>query len=903
MIIRSIAVNQFRKFDRPTKIEDLTEGINIVAGPNEMGKSTLLAALRAAFFGKHTSKANAIREFQHTQNKAAPVVNVQFEIDGKDFTIQKRFIKKPYANLQLADGRLIEGDAAEEELLKLLNHSSNLKGPSVSGTPGMWKVFWVEQGRSFTAIDLSDDERSSLQIAMEMEVGEVLGGTRGRELPKRFETQRSKHVTAKNRQPTGHYKYLIEQIEELNGEVSDLNENQQELSAHLDGLESAERRLAEISSTAQDDADREKLQEAETRLKYLDGLSEKREVVQREIERIAVDLERFQRDADELDRLAKAIEAENRSIRSVKDQLAVIRDRVSVANQGRDLLQEEAKKLKNEFSEFEGQLDDARRKQTAIQLHNQLKDLENRLQEFRNAEIRIRENERKSAEILVTENSIESIRVAAHDLAVAQANATASSTRVRFELDRNAHQDITVDGDILPSEQHEIETIEELAIEIPRLGTITVMPAIDQQVKLSEDRQRANSRLTDELRVVGAESVEHAERMHVRRQTLLQSVESAREDLERFARASAIDSTDTAAYENQIADVEARLKVELKSLKIDDISEISVELLATDEIQKRMAERSEYLLHIEERIESDRVAREEQRIELTRLETEEQHHLSQKISLETQLAITREQGSESDLEVQIGQAKGRMAQQSNLLADLDNRISDDERDMVVSRIERLENSIRNREQRRVDLKVEIARLSATIENMEGVGIQEKIQLKVNELDFVTAEKDRIEREVAVLNLLLAILSEAEEEARDMFLSPVLKRIRPYLITLFPNAELNMDEQFNIVDVVRGQGFEESFQSLSMGTQEQIAVLTRIAFAEMLADKGYPAVVVLDDALVFSDDTRMDLMFDILNAASKNIQIIILTCRAKLFEGFSETLHQLKPADKEELLSA
>lgn len=59
-------------------------------------------------------------------------------------------------------------------------------------------------------------------------------------------------------------------------------------------------------------------------------------------------------------------------------------------------------------------------------------------------------------------------------------------------------------------------------------------------------------------------------------------------------------------------------------------------------------------------------------------------------------------------------------------------------------------------------------------------------------------------------------------------------------------------------------------------------MTRLAFAELLLDKGQPATVILDDALVFSDDDRIERMFDILMRASEKVQIIVLTCRRRLF---------------------
>ena len=40
--------------------------------------------------------------------------------------------------------------------------------------------------------------------------------------------------------------------------------------------------------------------------------------------------------------------------------------------------------------------------------------------------------------------------------------------------------------------------------------------------------------------------------------------------------------------------------------------------------------------------------------------------------------------------------------------------------------------------------------------------------------------------------------------------------------------------------------------------------------------------IFDDALAFSDDERMERMFDILSRAGERVQIIVLTCRKRLF---------------------
>ena len=173
----------------------------------------------------------------------------------------------------------------------------------------------------------------------------------------------------------------------------------------------------------------------------------------------------------------------------------------------------------------------------------------------------------------------------------------------------------------------------------------------------------------------------------------------------------------------------------------------------------------------------------------------------------------------------------------------------------------------------------------------------------HELDQATRRRVRLEREIEVLDLLDNTLRAAESEARERYLAPVVDRVHPYLQMLFPNAEIGMDEDLNITGMSRLEGYEESFDHLSMGTQEQIAVLVRLAFAEMLIDQGAPAAVILDDALVFSDDQRMGLMFDILSHAAKRVQILIFTCREQLFEGLGAHQLQLAAADPESLRSA
>jgi len=45
MILRSLTVSGLRCFRNPVELNDFSEGINIIYGPNESGKSTLISGL------------------------------------------------------------------------------------------------------------------------------------------------------------------------------------------------------------------------------------------------------------------------------------------------------------------------------------------------------------------------------------------------------------------------------------------------------------------------------------------------------------------------------------------------------------------------------------------------------------------------------------------------------------------------------------------------------------------------------------------------------------------------------------------------------------------------------------------------------------------------------------------
>jgi hypothetical protein len=267
--------------------------------------------------------------------------------------------------------------------------------------------------------------------------------------------------------------------------------------------------------------------------------------------------------------------------------------------------------------------------------------------------------------------------------------------------------------------------------------------------------------------------------------------------------------------------------------------------------------------------------------------------------LRSELAEAGAVEDDACLERRIDGLRGEVATGEQRLSRLREETPEETLEALEQRIAERRGASAGRAEAQRERELALERLRARIEALAGGGLDERLASTRRRCDEVESECARYRREVDALELLLRALQDAERDAKERYLAPLVGRIRPYLEALFPGADLEVDEAFRITTVARGR--DEPFEHLSEGTREQIAVLARLAFAELLADRGQPAVVVLDDALVFSDDRRIERMFEILARAAARLQIIVLTCRERVFEGLAAhrlRLEQLQAAGVE-----
>ncbi len=897
MQLRSLAVNQFKRFTAPTRLAEIGGGLNLVVGPNEMGKSTLLDALRTVLFERYSSKARHITALQNDRSRAGPVVEVVFAVDGGTYTLTKRFVKSPYARLECPDGTVLEADAAEARLRDLLGFAEAGRSGANPDTLGMWGVLWVQQGQSFGAPSLSESARVGLSAGLESEVGAVLGGRRAQRLPQLLEGRRGELVTRVRRDPKGEYRDAVNRARELQSELEERRQQRREMSQALERLAESEEQLARLDQ-AGSAAEQAQLDQARGKLR-------RAELQESQIEAARSELDLRQNRLDQALAAVAERAAERRELSAEEVQLTSARERLAEWQAAdrefsalREGLHRQVRDAEEAAAAAEAEVGRRRAALDAALAAAELADLTARQDAAASAQARLDEALREIERLPATDAALRRVREADNSLARARAQLSVAATRITFDIPPDRAAGVTLGGDPISSRPQPVEAVEPTAIVIPERGRILIDPGVAERERLLESRRRAESELRAALADAGAASPADAELQNERRRGAEQRAQQARQELELHSPEGG-----AAALKERIAALEARA-AELPPAPASEPPPSRGEA----EAAHRAAEESARAARAVER---EARAAAGERDEAALLQRQRLSELQGSIGSQEELLERRaaelqvKEGAAPDdaLASAVAAAKRARIDQARALEALEAAELAGARPQLEARIARLSAVLGQREQNRSDLRIAIEGLRARIEVQEGAGLDEVIEGMQRELAHLQERNARFEREIEVLNLLIGVLRTAEVEAREQYLEPVLKRVRPYLQMLFPNAEIRMDEDFQITGMSRESGYDEHFEHLSMGTQEQIAVLVRLAFAEMLVEQGLPAAVILDDALVFSDDQRMSLMFDILSHAAQRLQIVVFTCRAQLFEGLGAAQLRLAAGDPDALRSA
>ena len=167
MILEEITIKNWRGYREPHTFH-FQEGINLVVGRNEVGKSTIFEAMTRAFFDRFNSNSKEIRAIQPLGSSLGPEVTVHFRAGGKRYKVIKRFLQDPRSELYLErEGRWEldhEGDAADGQLREILRGEGTTRTAARPEHRGLAQALWyLQSDGSIPEKEWNDGVKQGLQ--------------------------------------------------------------------------------------------------------------------------------------------------------------------------------------------------------------------------------------------------------------------------------------------------------------------------------------------------------------------------------------------------------------------------------------------------------------------------------------------------------------------------------------------------------------------------------------------------------------------------------------------------------------------------------------------------------------------------------------------------------------------
>jgi len=858
MKLQRLKVSEFRKFTSPVEIQGFAEGLNLLYGPNEAGKSTLAQALRTAFFEKHSTMGKFVQAISPTgQDDAAPVIEVDFLLGGKAAKLHKRFFKKRRANLSIGTQNW-EGAEADEHLARLLGFKLAGSGTSGEDDRGIPGLLWIEQGRSPELAEPVGHARATLQERLKDIIGEVTS-TNGRQVIEAVQQELGRLRTATGRD-TGELRETANLLDTARAERDALKDKLTEYRDKVDALGVAlekHRQLHRHQPWVELDRKRT---EAQGRLQAVQPKQNELTAKQRELEVLAQQIADLTKDHDQYQRDTKALTGQRAKLEDLAMKLADARQALQSAesDQSKAAAQRDAAKLVLNNAQRQAQ-----RQQLVTDIERVKSDLARvkRVVETATAlQGEIHRTRKDAATLQLNARELEKLRNVESDLRDVQIRLEAVATRVDFRLVDGAQVLAGTWGNV--QRQTSYHATEPVTLQIPGVGEIDIVPGAGTVQELATERDRLSTERGALLTSLGMADLAAAEARYERWQKLDELITRKEGELQIHLDGQGLDELQGEL--NELTGRETGLNQQLTALPAENSS---VTLEDADQAYQQALQ--DHQAAVETRHAAN--------TGLIEVRTEHDA-LSNSVTTESQrLEGTEGKEQFEALKVKLAEVKDQQTRGNDSIATLQTELRELNPEGLQLDVTRYETSHRQAIVERDALDTTIRELNAFLKAQGAEGLEEQ-------LDQAAARVDRLEKRLALyqqrangLQLLADKLAAHQTAAKERLYAPLRAKLEPYLKIVFPGETLHVGiDDLAPIDLQRGEQ-RLGLGEFSHGTREQLGVLARFAYADLLKDAGQPTLLVLDDALVHTDAERLDKMKRAVHLAAQRHQVLLFTC--------------------------
>lgn len=839
------------------EVELPAQGITVIEGPNEVGKTSIPEGLDLLLTKMDSSGHRQVKSAQPVGRDVGPEVEIEMSAGGYRFIYRKRWLRRSETVLNVLSPQheQLTGRAAHERVEEILDETLDRE---------LWRALRIEQGAELLlpgfdvpslvgALDLAAsghdaaDEDDDLWTRICEEHDRYWTGT-GR--PKRDRTARQGEVEASQ-----------SRVSELDGQLNSIDRDATEMGR----LAADERRLVVARDKFDQQASELSGQWSATEQvrSNVDRLAAASDAAALKHDSIASEQQRRQELIAELDsRTEELSELEIRAQQSAPALAAAIKHveqtatALETARAALGVAETEQRRADEDRDHHRNRIE----VEQLSERHERVVDAEKNLQEADTVleSVKIDDDLRRQIEEA-------HLAVVSAEAAVASVETTASRG---LTIEVNGEKVVLGAGEV----QHTVVE-EDLLLVVPETAEIRVRAGTGSQ-SLATQRRHAHQEFRRLCAAAGVANQAEARQAAEQRKDAERQRRDAQDTIKRDLRDLTVD-----VLRGKLAGLTKRIKAYAAERPEDPPlpSDFDTAKQVAAAKARTVEEKRGQFNNCEQAAKSASDALQKERLNESNLAGKIEMARNAKQQAADSVASARSQRTDSTIASELAQAEENARGALESLEGAEAELSAADPESLEVRLQNAQNArrrasddLRANEQRQIKL-----RITLSVRGEEG--LHTRHDEAAGEFRHLEREHQRTEARAEAARLLHDAFSRRRQEARQRYSGPFKQRIEQLGRIVFNSSfSVDIDQNLRIVSRTLG-GDTLRVDQLSAGALEQLAVISRLACAAIVSADGGGAPVIIDDALGWSDPDRLERMGAAIAAEGEHCQVIILTC--------------------------
>ncbi len=887
MRIRSVSVENFGTIGAVDL--ELGDGMTVICGPNESGKSTLQRAIWFALTRRATSQAEEIREIEPN---GGGTPRVEVELDGAEgtYAVEKTFAGQSGSTTLRADrdGMVdtYSGEEAGEKLRGVLGFGEISGRPPTPDHTGFWPVTWVRQEESGSdpGEKLSEEGNEATVSEVLAEIGgDVLAGSESGDLIEKAREEYGRFFTPNGNKTTRSGAPLHEAEKRLGEAEEKLRRLEEKQREYERDLEEFSRLQSEITGLEEEQIpglkeDAEAARKAHSRLEELRGTLGTKEA---ELETAETKLEQAEGRLSRREELQEEIDTLSDEVEGLEETASLKAEDLNAHREQRGSLVETKKSVEERHGEMRSRVNLLEAHVDVLRLEDRLGELNESLETVQGHEEELEDVQKELAEIQISEDDIEALEAQKEERDRAEVELETAAAQVRL----SAREDVEVtkggdDSSLQAGEESEHLVDEPTTFSVDGVLDIRVEPGGEGLADIRSRLEEAQQAYEETLSEHGVDSLSEART----RQREKDDLSGQEERLESLIDQATPDGG-REALEEERREVSASLNAARE--KRDGQTDEEIEVPETvSEAEEELQTAQEELGAVEEELDAAKEELSGHDAETTELKQAknlaEQELSGKKDELqgakETLEEHKSQHGPSGDLRAEVESAEEKRDRLEEEVGELREELQELDPGQVEQEKERAEDALENARESLRERENDLSELRGRLTSSDLRGLHERLEGAREEAETARAEVERWERKAQAAKRLYETLSECRSEAQKEHLTPLRNEVETLLGRFFADESprVEFEEDFGIARLSRSSDGSFEFGQLSAGAREQLGLLVRLGMARLVGKEAHHPVF-LDEPLADTDSDRFDLIAQVLREMAEDLQLIVTTC--------------------------